>query len=144
MHVLILCRQCLMPMTTARRLLSPAQTLSPGGNGRLASGISRCMRIADAAAREEVAGLLPRLSAAPGPVLDACCGHGRHLAALRDAGITAVGFDYSAPLLTAGMAKDQARGRLVRADVSAAVRVGMGRNNAAVHGIWLFRRREQS
>ncbi len=50
-----------------------------------------------AAADAEVAGILPRLGA--GPVLDACCGNGRHLAALRRRGVAAVGFDWSMDLL---------------------------------------------
>ena len=53
----------------------------------------------DASAAAEVAGLLPRLRQAPGPILDACCGNGRHLAALRAAGLPAFGFDLSADLL---------------------------------------------
>ena len=73
----------------------------------------------DGAAAAEVAGLLPRLRAAPGPVLDACCGSGRHLAALRAAGIQAFGFDYSPPLLTTAAKRPHCAGRLVRSDMRA-------------------------
>jgi SAM-dependent methyltransferase len=44
------------------------------------------------------AGLLPR----GGCVLDLCCGAGRHLHAMRDAGLDAVGLDLSMDLLDAG------------------------------------------
>jgi SAM-dependent methyltransferase len=44
------------------------------------------------------AGLLPRV----GRVLDLCCGAGRHLLPMRDAGLDAVGLDLSADLLAAG------------------------------------------
>ncbi|MCC6466065.1 MAG: class I SAM-dependent methyltransferase [Planctomycetes bacterium] len=44
------------------------------------------------------AGLLPR----SGRVLDLCCGAGRHLLPMREAGLAAVGLDLSLPLLGAG------------------------------------------
>ena len=71
----------------------------------------------DDAASAEVAGLLPQLG--HGPVLDACCGNGRHLAALHRAGIAAVGFDYSANLLRSAAGRSDVRGRVCRADVRA-------------------------
>lgn len=71
----------------------------------------------DDAATAEIAGLLPHLGS--GPVLDACCGNGRHLAALQRAGITAVGFDYSANLLRSAATRAEASGRVSRADVRA-------------------------
>ncbi len=71
----------------------------------------------DDAAMAEVAGLLPHLGS--GPVLDACCGNGRHLAALQRAGICAVGFDYSANLLRSAAMRREVRGRVSRADVRA-------------------------
>lgn len=71
----------------------------------------------DASAAVEVAGLLPRLRQAPGPVLDACCGNGRHLAALRAAGLTAFGFDLSADLLASASRRPACRERLVRCDM---------------------------
>jgi SAM-dependent methyltransferase len=71
----------------------------------------------DCAATAEVAGLLPRLRTAPGPVLDAACGNGRHLAALRAAGLTAAGFDYSPALLAVARSRPQAVGRLARGDL---------------------------
>ncbi len=61
----------------------------------------------DAAAHGEVAGLLPRLRAAQGPVCDACCGNGRHLHAMRAAGLTAVGFDFSTHLLNTARQRAQ-------------------------------------
>lgn len=65
----------------------------------------------DASADAEVAGLMPMLGG--GPVLDACCGNGRHLAALRRRQVAAVGFDWSSDLLRVG----RARSRTARADV---------------------------
>lgn len=73
----------------------------------------------DAAAGAEVAGLLPRLRAAPGPVLDACCGDGRHLAALLRAGVSAWGFDWSPQQAARAQARAECRGRVTRADVRA-------------------------
>jgi SAM-dependent methyltransferase len=71
----------------------------------------------DASAAVEVAGLLPRLRLAPGPILDACCGNGRHLAALRAAGLPAFGFDLSADLLASARRRLECRDRLVRCDM---------------------------
>ena len=71
----------------------------------------------DDAAMAEIAGLLPHLGR--GPVLDACCGNGRHLAALQRAGVSAVGFDYSANLLRSAATRAGVSGRVSRADVRA-------------------------
>lgn len=71
----------------------------------------------DALATAEIAGLLPRLRQASGPVVDAACGGGRHLAALRAAGVPAVGFDLSADLLAAAAHRPACTGRLVRGDL---------------------------
>lgn len=71
----------------------------------------------DASAAAEVAGLLPRLRQAPGPILDACCGNGRHLAALRAAGLPAFGFDFSRELLASANGRTECRERLVRCDM---------------------------
>ena len=68
----------------------------------------------DAQGAAEIAGILPHLR---GPVLDAGCGGGRHLAALRAAGLPAVGFDFSAPLLAAARERPAVRGRLARGDL---------------------------
>lgn len=73
----------------------------------------------DASAAGEIAGLLPRLRAVPGPVVDAACGAGRHLAALRAAGIPAVGFDLSADLLASARGRTGCAGHLVRGDLRA-------------------------
>ena len=73
----------------------------------------------DAQAAAEVAGLLPRLRRLAGPVVDAACGGGRHLAALRAAGIAAVGFDLSGDLLATARARPACRGRLARGDLRA-------------------------
>jgi SAM-dependent methyltransferase len=71
----------------------------------------------DASAVAEVAGLLPRLRQVPGPILDACCGNGRHLAALRAAGLPAFGFDLSADLLHSANKRSMCRERMVRCDM---------------------------
>lgn len=71
----------------------------------------------DQQATAEVAGLLPRLRQAPGPIIDAACGAGRHLAALRAAGLCAVGFDLSCDLLQSARRRDACIGRLARGDL---------------------------
>ena len=71
----------------------------------------------DAAAASEIAGLLPRLRERSGPVIDAACGGGRHLAALRQAGISAHGFDLSPDLLTLAAQRQPCAGYLVRGDL---------------------------
>lgn len=73
----------------------------------------------DQQAAAEVAGLLPRLRQAPGPIIDAGCGAGRHLAALRSAGLTAVGFDLSCDLLASARRREACTGRLARGDLRA-------------------------
>jgi len=70
----------------------------------------------DAAARE-VAALLAAMPDGTGPWCDACCGDGRHLAALRAHGVVAVGFDFSHDLLAVAGARPGLRERLVRADM---------------------------
>lgn len=81
----------------------------------------------DASAAAEIAGLLPRLRQAPGPILDACCGNGRHLAALRAAGLPAYGFDLSADLLRSANQRESCRERILRCDMrSPAVGGGWG------------------
>jgi SAM-dependent methyltransferase len=73
----------------------------------------------DAAAAGEIAGLVPRLRRAGGVVVDAGCGSGRHLAALRGADLTVVGFDLSEALLTTAATRPLVSGRLARGDVRA-------------------------
>ena len=73
----------------------------------------------DAQAAAEIAGLLPRLAATPGLVIDAACGGGRHLAALRASGLAAVGFDLSPELLAAARARPEVARRLARVDLRA-------------------------
>lgn len=73
----------------------------------------------DAEAERDIAGLWPRLSRAPGPVLDAGCGAGRHLAALVARGCPAYGLDLSLELLTAAARRPGLAGRLLRADLRA-------------------------
>jgi SAM-dependent methyltransferase len=57
------------------------------------------------AARRETEFALARLSPAPGPLLDLCCGRGLHSIPLRERGVVAVGLDFSAPLLTLARAR---------------------------------------
>jgi len=71
----------------------------------------------DASAAAEVAGVLPLLRSCDGPILDACCGNGRHLQALRRAGLRASGFDFSADLLARAAQRDDCRGHLLRGDL---------------------------
>lgn len=67
-------------------------------------------------ARREVAFALSHLDAEPTPLLDLCCGSGRHSLRFTEKGLTPVGLDYSAPLLELAHARNQAL-RLVRADM---------------------------
>ena len=67
-------------------------------------------------ARREVAFALSRLGGQPTPLLDLCCGSGRHSARFAERGFPPVGLDYSFPLLD--LARARGRGlRLVRADM---------------------------
>ncbi|HAT10600.1 MAG TPA: hypothetical protein DCS97_08415 [Planctomycetes bacterium] len=73
----------------------------------------------DEQAAGEIAGLLPRLRQAPGPLVDAGCGAGRHLQALRAAGLPVFGFDLSPDLLGVAAQRPAVTGRLARADLRA-------------------------
>jgi ubiquinone/menaquinone biosynthesis C-methylase UbiE len=69
-------------------------------------------------ARRAVAFALDRLGPDPAPILDLCCGSGRHALRLADRGVPPVGLDYSAPQLELARARNPAL-RLVRADMRA-------------------------
>lgn len=72
-------------------------------------------------ARREVANLLARAPFS-GPMLDLCCGFGRHTLALRERGVDVFGVDLSADLLARARdlpGGEHLRGRLVRADARA-------------------------
>ena len=71
----------------------------------------------DDAARREAAFLVSKLAPAANPLLDLCCGDGRHAAFLRELGVDPIGLDYSALLLA--RARERAGGRLVRGDMRA-------------------------
>lgn len=71
-----------------------------------------------ASARREVAFALERLGPAPIPLLDLCCGTGRHSLRFAERGAIPVGLDYSAPLLELAQARNQSL-RLVRGDMRA-------------------------
>ena len=73
----------------------------------------------DGSAAAEVAGVLDTLTAVPGPVLDACCGNGRHLEALRQQGAAAFGFDLSPELLKIAQHRSSCQGQICRADMRA-------------------------
>jgi ubiquinone/menaquinone biosynthesis C-methylase UbiE len=68
-------------------------------------------------ARREAAFALAHLPPRPVPLLDLCCGSGRHALPLAESGIAAVGLDYSAPLLDLARRRDCRR--LVRGDMRA-------------------------
>lgn len=78
-----------------------------------------------ASARAEIAGLcglIPLLPEACGPVLDLCCGFGRHALALRERGFDVLGIDLSEDLLRHAQTEPElapVRERLVRADARA-------------------------
>ena len=71
-----------------------------------------------ASARREAAFALAHLPEHPAPVLDLCCGTGRHSIPLAEAGAPPVGLDYSAPLLDLARRRDR-HTRLVRGDMRA-------------------------
>jgi len=68
------------------------------------------------AARREVAFALEHLPPEPTPMLDLCCGAGRHFPFFRELGIRPIGLDYSAPLLELARARTASL-RLVRGDM---------------------------
>lgn len=74
-------------------------------------------------AEAEIEGLFTELgilqTARTWQVLDACCGAGRHLAAMRARGCNAWGFDLSGPLLASAARTAATSGRIVRADIRA-------------------------
>jgi ubiquinone/menaquinone biosynthesis C-methylase UbiE len=73
-----------------------------------------------ASARREAAFALAHLPAAPAPLLDLCCGSGRHSACFAEAGVPPVGLDYSAPLLDLARRRHPRLGpKLVRGDMRA-------------------------
>jgi ubiquinone/menaquinone biosynthesis C-methylase UbiE len=67
-------------------------------------------------ARREVAFALSRLDPDPMPLLDLCCGSGRHSLRFAERGLIPVGLDYSAPLLELAGARKE-RLPLVRGDM---------------------------
>ena len=69
-------------------------------------------------ARREVAFALDRLGPEPAPILDLCCGNGRHSLRFVERGFIPVGLDYSAPLLELAHARNQSI-PLVRGDMRA-------------------------
>ena len=71
-----------------------------------------------ASARREAAFALAHLPEHPAPVLDLCCGTGRHSIPLAEAGAPPVGLDYSAPLLDLARRRDR-HTLLVRGDMRA-------------------------
>jgi len=58
-------------------------------------------------ARREAAFALDHLPPDPRPMLDLCCGSGRHALPFAEAGIPPVGLDYSAPLLDLARKRDR-------------------------------------
>ena len=67
-------------------------------------------------ARREAAFALARLDPQPTPLLDLCCGPGRHSLRLAERGVRPIGLDYSAPLLELARERSSAF-RLVRGDM---------------------------
>jgi ubiquinone/menaquinone biosynthesis C-methylase UbiE len=69
-------------------------------------------------ARQEVAFALERLCPDPEPILDLCCGNGRHSIRFAEHGFLPVGLDYSAPLLELARSRNRSL-PLVRGDMRA-------------------------
>jgi ubiquinone/menaquinone biosynthesis C-methylase UbiE len=59
------------------------------------------------AARREAAFALKHLPPGPAPLLDLCCGSGRHSVPFAEAGVAPIGLDYSAPLLDLARRRDR-------------------------------------
>ncbi len=59
------------------------------------------------AARREAAFALAHLPPGPAPLLDLCCGSGRHSVPFAEAGVAPIGLDYSAPLLDLARRRDR-------------------------------------
>jgi ubiquinone/menaquinone biosynthesis C-methylase UbiE len=59
------------------------------------------------AARREAAFALAHLPEKPAPLLDLCCGSGRHSLPFAEAGVPPIGLDYSAPLLDLARRRDR-------------------------------------
>ncbi len=70
------------------------------------------------AARREAAFALEHLPPDPAPLLDLCCGSGRHSVPFAEAGVAPIGLDYSAPLLDLARRRDRCL-FLVRGDMRA-------------------------
>ncbi len=60
-----------------------------------------------AAARREAAFALAHLPPDPAPLLDLCCGSGRHSVPFAESGVAPIGLDYSAPLLDLARRRDR-------------------------------------
>ncbi len=71
----------------------------------------------DESAIAEAQGVGKKLNKEHGPILDACCGNGRHAAALADMGFNILAFDYSKDLLDVASERQQLAGRLFQADI---------------------------
>src|ERR1700752_3375777 len=69
-----------------------------------------------ASARREVSFALCHLDRDPRPLLDLCCGSGRHSLPFAELGFPPIGLDYSAPLLELARNRGLAL-RLVRGDM---------------------------
>jgi ubiquinone/menaquinone biosynthesis C-methylase UbiE len=69
-----------------------------------------------ASARREAAFALARLDPSPEPLLDLCCGSGRHSLRFAEKGLRPFGLDYSTPLLELARSRD-GNLRLVRGDM---------------------------
>jgi ubiquinone/menaquinone biosynthesis C-methylase UbiE len=68
-----------------------------------------------ASARREVSFALSKLGSDPQPILDLCCGPGRHSLRFAERGFPPIGLDYSAPLLELARARGDLK--LVRGDM---------------------------
>jgi SAM-dependent methyltransferase len=71
----------------------------------------------DVSAAAEIAGIVPRLQQTGGPILDMGCGNGRHLAALRAAGLPAFGCDWSQDLLRKAQQRPAISPLIMRGDM---------------------------
>ena len=75
----------------------------------------------DAAAAAEIAAVLDGIETFNPPplrtVCDACCGGGRHMAAMRQAGLQPWGFDWSADLVAQASQRPGLNGRVLRGDL---------------------------
>ena len=71
----------------------------------------------DSSAMAEAKGVSQLFQTTAGPILDACCGNGRHAQALQQLGYNVFAFDYSSDLIKEAQKRSELAGRIFQSDV---------------------------